>query len=79
MRNGVAAAGSIAHDPDRIQPDANCHLREKTLQHGRPIFSPFISPFRIRMPMATFLDRLFGFIDRYFDDEWLEIWQLDDL
>lgn len=31
------------------------------------------------MPMATFLDRLFGFIDRYFDDEWLEIWQLDDL
>lgn len=28
--------------------------------------------------MKTFIDRLFGDIDRVFDDSWVVIWQLDD-
>lgn len=28
--------------------------------------------------MKTFIDRLFGDIDRVFDEFWVVIWQLDD-
>jgi hypothetical protein len=28
--------------------------------------------------MKTFIDRLFGDIDRVFDESWVVIWQLDD-
>lgn len=57
----------------------NCHRYENCLQHSSNILraSPPANPGVGQM--QTIFDRLFSFIDHYFDREWAVIWTLDDL
>ena len=54
-----------------------CHPAENLLQHKTAMVRALPQPNRERA-MKALIDRFFSDIDRFFDDQWVVIWMLDD-